>query len=152
MTESIVVIGSHQYRYSYNPDTGKTEYRGPVGSAPELKEEQFMAIMDIQAAYKELSTPQKEALLKISTWRKDAVLKSFGTDDKQSFNIKTLRILLLHELIDFEVEDRTYRAGSGMSGQRYSVWRGGITPKGEQVINLIKEREPGLKGRGLRDK
>lgn len=39
--ESIVEINRHQYRYEYEPDTKATRYIGPVGSAPELSEEEF---------------------------------------------------------------------------------------------------------------
>jgi len=39
---SIVQIGNHQYRYHYDPTSQKTIYDGPVGSAPEIGEEEFM--------------------------------------------------------------------------------------------------------------
>jgi hypothetical protein len=45
MSDSIVNISGHQYRYRYNPDTGKTEYKGPVGDAPALTEEEFFALI-----------------------------------------------------------------------------------------------------------
>lgn len=44
MKESIVEIpegSGNQYRYEYDPSSGKTLYRGPVGTAPALSEEEF---------------------------------------------------------------------------------------------------------------
>jgi len=41
-SETIVVIGGHQYRYEYDEISGKTLYRGPVGDAPELSEAEFL--------------------------------------------------------------------------------------------------------------
>ena len=38
-----MVINDNYYRYGYDPDSQKTHYLGPVGSAPELSEEDFMA-------------------------------------------------------------------------------------------------------------
>lgn len=48
MTESIVDIGGHQYRYRYNQDTQLTEYIGPVGDSPPLKESEFLAVATVQ--------------------------------------------------------------------------------------------------------
>jgi hypothetical protein len=39
--ESVVEINGHLYRYEYRD--GKTHYLGPVGSAPSISEEEFMA-------------------------------------------------------------------------------------------------------------
>jgi hypothetical protein len=41
--ESVVTIGGHQYRYEYDGESGKTIYKGPVGSAPELGEAEFLS-------------------------------------------------------------------------------------------------------------
>jgi hypothetical protein len=46
MNESVVVINDNYYRYGYDPDTQKTHYLGPVGEAPQLSEEQFMAAVE----------------------------------------------------------------------------------------------------------
>jgi hypothetical protein len=40
--ESVVEIGGHQYRYQYDEESGKTLYKGPVGTAPELGEAEFL--------------------------------------------------------------------------------------------------------------
>jgi len=43
--ESVVEIPSgsgNKYRYVYDHETGRTEYLGPVGSAPDLGEEEFL--------------------------------------------------------------------------------------------------------------
>jgi hypothetical protein len=37
----IVDISGNRYRYSYNPETKRTEYRGPVGDAPPISEREF---------------------------------------------------------------------------------------------------------------
>jgi len=45
--ESVVEIpdGSGRfYRYEYDESTGKTLYKGPVGDAPQMSEEEFLAI------------------------------------------------------------------------------------------------------------
>lgn len=41
MKENIVRIKEGQYRYRYDPATKKTEYLGPVGSSPQISEEDF---------------------------------------------------------------------------------------------------------------
>jgi len=41
MSESIVTIGDHQYRYRYNQDTKSMDYMGPVGDAPPVNEVEF---------------------------------------------------------------------------------------------------------------
>lgn len=61
--ESIVEIpegSGNQYRYVY--EGGKTVYRGPVGSAPKLGEEEFMAAMESGKRYNlfELSAIAKQ--------------------------------------------------------------------------------------------
>jgi hypothetical protein len=43
--ESVVDIGGHQYRYTYDPESKKTLYLGPVGSAPPLSEADFSRLM-----------------------------------------------------------------------------------------------------------
>lgn len=50
MKESIVEIppgSGNQYRYGYDPDTGKTNYLGPVGDAPSLHEEEFLLMAQL---------------------------------------------------------------------------------------------------------
>jgi len=42
MPESVVTINGHLYRYEYEEATGKTLYRGPVGEAPAISEEEFL--------------------------------------------------------------------------------------------------------------
>ena len=44
MSETVVEIGGHHYRYEYDPESKNTLYRGPVGDAPALSEEEFLAI------------------------------------------------------------------------------------------------------------
>jgi hypothetical protein len=51
--ESIVEIGGHKYRYEYEPESRKTVYKGPVGDAPELTEEQFFAMATQEPALSE---------------------------------------------------------------------------------------------------
>ena len=46
MKESIVQIGNHQYRYAYDPTSRATKYLGPVGDAPEIGEQEFLALLD----------------------------------------------------------------------------------------------------------
>jgi len=46
MTESIVEINGHLYRYDYVG--GKTVYKGPVGNGPELSEQEFLLIVKAQ--------------------------------------------------------------------------------------------------------
>lgn len=53
--ESVVEINGHQYRYQYNPDTGKTEYVGPVGDAPIISEAEFLAAMEIPPGFNKVS-------------------------------------------------------------------------------------------------
>ena len=57
MTETIVNIEGYQYRYQYNPDTQLTEYLGPVGDSPPLKESEFLAVATLQV--KVLSPEEK---------------------------------------------------------------------------------------------
>jgi hypothetical protein len=45
MTESVVEINGHQYRYVYNQDTKATEYLGPVGDAPPVGEAEFLSVI-----------------------------------------------------------------------------------------------------------
>jgi len=45
MKESVVQIGGHRYRYVYDHETHATVYKGPVGSAPDLSEEEFLTWM-----------------------------------------------------------------------------------------------------------
>jgi hypothetical protein len=45
MSESIVEIEGHLYRYEYDPASQKTLYRGPVGDAPPLTEEMFRDLL-----------------------------------------------------------------------------------------------------------
>jgi hypothetical protein len=50
MKESIVEIppeSGNFYRYGYEPDSGKTVYRGPVGNAPSLHEEEFLLMAQL---------------------------------------------------------------------------------------------------------
>jgi len=42
--ETVVDISGHQYRYEYDEATKNTRYLGPVGSAPELSEEEFLVV------------------------------------------------------------------------------------------------------------
>jgi len=37
-----VEIGNHEYRYTWDSDTQKTKYLGPVGSSPPISEEEFL--------------------------------------------------------------------------------------------------------------
>ena len=46
--ESVVIIKGHKYRYRYDYMTGKTIYLGPVGSAPDIGEEEFLSILKRQ--------------------------------------------------------------------------------------------------------
>ena len=57
MTENIVEIpeGSGNY-YRYEYEAGATVYKGPVGSAPELSEQEFLA-MSVQVDLKEVARP-----------------------------------------------------------------------------------------------
>jgi hypothetical protein len=46
--DSIVEIpegSGNNYRYRYNPESGKSEYLGPVGDSPEIAETEFLAMM-----------------------------------------------------------------------------------------------------------
>ena len=45
-SDSIVEIGGHRYRYAYDPGSQQTLYRGPVGSAPALTEQEFLRLFD----------------------------------------------------------------------------------------------------------
>jgi GNAT superfamily N-acetyltransferase len=62
--ESVVDINGHQYRYRYDPASGKTIYVGPVGSAPAISEEDFTAVMSsiqfVPAQKKEIEELQKK--------------------------------------------------------------------------------------------
>ena len=42
MKQSVVEINGNMYRYAYNSETGLTEYLGPVGSSPDLTEDEFL--------------------------------------------------------------------------------------------------------------
>jgi len=46
MKENVVEISGHRYRYAYDPDTGKTLYKGPVGSAPPISQDDFLSHLD----------------------------------------------------------------------------------------------------------
>jgi hypothetical protein len=46
MKENVVQIKGGKYRYQYDPETGKTLYRGPVGDAPSISEQDFFNHLD----------------------------------------------------------------------------------------------------------
>jgi hypothetical protein len=68
--ESIVDIGGHQYRYEYDPDTGKTLYRGPVGDSPPLAEAEFFNHMS-KASLKKNKGDWFEVATDADVWKKD---------------------------------------------------------------------------------
>jgi hypothetical protein len=43
--DSIAMINGHEYKYQYNPETKLMDYKGPVGDAPPLTQEQFQEEM-----------------------------------------------------------------------------------------------------------
>ena len=47
MKEHTIEISNNFYRYRYDPSSQKTVYLGPVGSAPEIDEEQFLSAVAI---------------------------------------------------------------------------------------------------------
>jgi hypothetical protein len=51
LKESIVEIKGHLYRYHYDPNSKKSVYDGPVGSAPELDEEEFLLFIEEEPIY-----------------------------------------------------------------------------------------------------
>jgi len=59
MKETTVEIGGHRYRYHYDPDTQKTVYDGPVGSAPELSEAEFLKAITDTYEFTEIKTAHK---------------------------------------------------------------------------------------------
>lgn len=53
--ESVVDISGHRYRYEYDEASQKTHYLGPVGDAPAMSEEEFLAMTkDVKDAQKVL--------------------------------------------------------------------------------------------------
>jgi hypothetical protein len=49
--DSIAVINDHEYKYRYNPDTKQMDYRGPVGDAPPLTQEEFMRMVSARQGW-----------------------------------------------------------------------------------------------------
>jgi len=157
MTTVEIPEGSgNKYRYEY--EGGSTVYKGPVGEAPELSEEEFLKgmigddikgidVLDVQLrqTYRKLSNAQKEGVLMLSTLHPNAPIHTIGTTDQQLFNVRTLAVLYRHGLVDWESDEGRFPHG----GERYWVWQGGLTEKGKRMNVLIRELEPDLKPRSL---
>jgi len=85
MKESVVEIppgsGNH-YRYEYNPATGATEYRGPVGDAPALAEPEFNVLMQARSGRQIYDMTLREG--------KGSWVPSFKPDGRQLYETRLL--------------------------------------------------------------
>jgi hypothetical protein len=70
MTDNIVEISGCKYRYSYDPETQATVYKGPVGASPALSESEFEKLAVVQQVI--LSPEEKMELghASIKRWNK----------------------------------------------------------------------------------
>jgi hypothetical protein len=83
--ESVVEIGGHQYRYTYNPETQRTEYLGPVGESPPLNETEFLALATLEVTV--LSDHEKILLGHAS------IMRWFGLGQPPAFNLPRTKLI-----------------------------------------------------------
>jgi len=88
--ENIVKIKDGRYRYEYDDASGKTIYKGPVGTSPPLTEQQFRAAM--------VTTEEFERRMK-SAFRRNMppsnyieILSDIGLEDRQIEDLFSGRI------------------------------------------------------------
>jgi len=124
MKESIVVISGHRYRYEYVD--GATVYRGPVGDAPELSEQEFLAAMIIPDHQRLVGTLEKafgeiEGLYSISSESRGDKTTIWAVY-KQKKNLTTsIRVEIEN---DYEDPDMRFMSVlvEEMEGTRTTVW------------------------------
>jgi hypothetical protein len=66
MAESIVEINGHFYRYEYEPESGKTLYKGPVGDAPALTQAEFERTIIPSQEQESVSTVSVKRVITVS--------------------------------------------------------------------------------------
>jgi hypothetical protein len=108
------------YRYEYDPDTQETQYRGPVGSAPNLSEEEFLA--HIPGA--SMVTPSQ------MKWRRAVLEKAVKQEKKPVFSI-----------VNERRGTQTWGLITKFRGRHYSAKRDDQKEPGEksQMVELFGE-------------
>ena len=145
--ESIVIISGHQYRYEYDEETQTTKYLGPVGDAPEMTEEIFLAAMNIPKRIK--FTKNQEELFKVVANRAQHPFSRYALiETGGQYNMLTVRSLRDKGLVEVS---ELRGEGPAWDEDNHKIMTGPLVGEDVFYLRLTEKGEQYAKAHGYWD-